>query len=96
MAAYILVDIEVKDPEEYAKYGALAPAIVAQYGGTYLARGGKVETLEGDWRPKRFVILEFPTMEQAKAWWSSSEYSEPQKMRQASTNSKMIGVEGVG
>jgi uncharacterized protein (DUF1330 family) len=95
LAAYVIVDIEVKDPAGYAQYRELAPAIVAQYGGKYLARGGKVETLEGDWNPNRFVILEFPSLAQAKAWWSSEEYSSPKQLRYATTNSKMIVVEGV-
>lgn len=74
MAAYVIVDIQVTDPAGYAEYVQLAPPIVVAYGGRYLVRGGALETLEGDWAPQRLVILEFPSVAQAKAWWDSLEY----------------------
>lgn len=95
MTAYVLVDIEVTDPAVYEEYKKLAPPTVALYGGKYIARGGKAETLEGNWTPKRLVILEFPNSEQAKAWLNSSEYREARKMRHASAKSQMIVIEGV-
>jgi len=95
MPAYILVDIDVTDPVVYEEYKKLAPATVTHYGGKYIARGSKTETLEGDWTPKRLVILEFPNSEQAKAWLNSPEYSEARKMRHASARSQMIVIEGV-
>lgn len=95
MTAYVLVDIEVTDPVKYEEYKKLAPPTIAQYGGKYIARGGKTETLEGDWTPKRLVILEFPNSEKAKTWLNSPEYREPRKMRQASAESHMILIEGV-
>ncbi len=95
MSAYIIVDIEIQDPEIYARYSAVVSATVEQYGGKYLVIGGKPEALEGDWLPKRIVVLEFPSAEQAKKWWSSEEYREPKALRLASTRSKMIVVEGV-
>jgi len=95
MPAYVLVDIEVIDPNLYEEYKKLAPSTVTQYGGKYVARGGKTETLEGDWTPKRLVILEFPNSEQAKAWLNSPEYREARKMRHASAKSHMIVIEGV-
>jgi uncharacterized protein (DUF1330 family) len=95
MTAYVIVDIEVTDPAGYEEYKKLAPPIVAMYGGKYVARGGRTETLEGDWSPSRLVILEFESLEQAKKWVNSEEYREPRKMRLNTTNSKMIVIEGV-
>jgi len=93
--AYVVLDIEVKDAETYARYRELGPPAVASYGGRYLVRGGNVETLEGAWLPSRFVILEFPTMEAARAWWASPEYAAAKALRHASTRTEMILVEGV-
>lgn len=95
MAAYVIVEIEVTDPEGYAAYRELAPPIVAQYGGKYLARGGAIDVLEGDWNPQRLVILEFPSAEQARAWWNAPEYAEPRAMRQRTTRSKLLVLEGL-
>ena len=95
MSAYVILDVEVKDTETYARYRELGPPAVAAYGGRYLVRGGVVESLEGSWLPSRFVILEFPTLEAARAWWASSEYAAAKALRQASTRTEMILVEGV-
>jgi uncharacterized protein (DUF1330 family) len=94
MAAYVIVEIDIHDPESYPRYMALVPASIAAYGGRYLARGGKVDTLEGDWTPPRIVILEFPSTERAHAWWSAPEYAHVKALRQTSARSKMIVVEG--
>lgn len=96
MAAYVIVEIEVTDPELYETYKTQAPAAVAAYGGMYIARGGRTQVLEGDWSPKRLVILEFETFEQAVAWWNSPEYSAIKGIRQQATVSKMVALEGVG
>ncbi len=95
MSAFVIVDVEVTDLVVYGEYGKLAPAIVAQYGGKYLARGGKSETLEGTWTPKRLVILEFESADRAKEWLNSPEYTPVKKMRHQSTHSNMVVVEGV-
>jgi uncharacterized protein (DUF1330 family) len=95
MTAYVIVDIHVTDPDRYEEYKKLAPPIVEMYGGKYIARGGKTETLEGDWSPTRLVILQFDNVEQAKKWHDSVEYSVPRKMRQESTISKMVVIDGV-
>jgi uncharacterized protein (DUF1330 family) len=76
MTAYVIVDIDVHDPVGYDEYKKLAPAAVELYGGKYIARGGKTETLEGDWTPSRLVILQFDNSEQAKKWLNSDEYHE--------------------
>jgi uncharacterized protein (DUF1330 family) len=94
MAAYVIVDIGVTDPDVYAEYKKVAPVSIARYGGKYVARGGKAESLEGDWAPRRVVVLEFPSYERAKAWWASEEYAEPKRMRQRSSHANMIVVDG--
>jgi uncharacterized protein (DUF1330 family) len=95
MAAYIIVEIDVTDPAVYESYRQQAGATVQSQGGKYIVRGGPVETLEGDWRPKRIVVLEFESVEQARAWWECEEYREPKKLRQKSAITRMILVEGV-
>lgn len=95
MPAFVVVEVEVLDPQRYETYKQLAPPSITQYGGRYIARGGKVETLEGDWAPQRFVILEFPSLDRAKEWWSSKEYADARALRQATARSKMLVVEGL-
>jgi uncharacterized protein (DUF1330 family) len=94
MPAYIIVDIEITNPAGYEEYKKLAGATVDKYGGEYIVRGGQPENLEGDWKPKRIVILRFPDRERAKAWLNCAEYAEPRKMRHATANSRMIVVDG--
>jgi uncharacterized protein (DUF1330 family) len=95
MSAYVVVEIEVSDAERYETYKQLAPPAIAAYGGRYLVRGGGVEALEGDWSPKRLVVLEFPSAERARAWWSSAEYEQAKSLRQACAHTQMILVEGI-
>jgi uncharacterized protein (DUF1330 family) len=95
MSAYVIVEIEVVDPVGYEEYKKQAGATVHKYGGKYIVRGGKAEVLEGDWNPKRIVILEFDSMERAKEWLNCEEYREPRKMRHRTAKTKMILVEGV-
>ncbi len=95
MPAYVLVDITVKDAETYERYKQLAPPTIAAYGGRYLVRGGATETLEGTWTPTRLAVLEFPTVERAREWWNSPEYAPAKAMRQASTQTDMLLVEGL-
>lgn len=95
MPAYICVQVDIHDPESYKRYIQLAPPSIAQYGGKYLVRGGAKETLEGTWMPSRFVILEFPTMDRARAWWNSPEYAEAKAIRHAAASSEMLLLEGL-
>ena len=95
MAAYIVVQVDIKDPVRYADYRNMVPGSLAKYGGRFVVRGGQTDTLEGDWAPKRFVIVEFPSVEQAKAWWASPEYAEAKALRQATAETQMIVAEGV-
>ncbi len=94
MAAYVIVDIEVDDPVRYEDYKKSAEATVHAFGGKYLVRGGKVETLEGEWPCARFVVLEFPRAERAREWWASEAYRPAKELRQAAARTKMILVEG--
>jgi uncharacterized protein (DUF1330 family) len=95
MAAYVIVDIEITDPAGYEEYKRLAAPTVAAYGGKYIVRGGVVETLEGDWSPKRLVVLEFESAARARQWLSSPEYSAARQLRHKYARSRMIVVEGV-
>ena len=94
MTAYVIVDIEVTDPEGYKEYIKLAPEAVKLYGGNYIVRGGPNETLEGDWQAKRLVMLEFPSVEQAKSWLNSSEYAPARALRHQYARTNMVVVEG--
>jgi uncharacterized protein (DUF1330 family) len=95
MPAFVAVQVEIHDPATYARYKEMAPPSIIAYGGRYIARGGTVETLEGAWKPSRFVLLEFPSMERARAWWHSPEYAEAKALRHATASSEMILVEGL-
>ena len=95
MPAFVIVDIEITDPEQYERYKALAPATVAAWGGRYVARGGATLSLEGGWESQRLVILEFDSLEQARAWHDSPDYRAARTLRQSATRSRMIAVEGV-
>ena len=95
MPSYIIVEIEILDRVGYEEYKKLAGATVEKYGGKYIVRGGKTEVLEGDWQPKRIVVLEFESAQRAKDWLNSEEYREPRKMRHRTARTNMILVEGM-
>lgn len=95
MPAYVIVEIEVLDPVVYEEYKALAPASIAAHGGRYIARGGRTELLEGDVAPRRVVILEFESVERAKAWLVSAEYREARALRHRAARTRMIVIEGL-
>lgn len=94
MAAYVIAEIDVTDPKGYEEYRKLGPPTIAAYGGRFVVRGGKVEVLEGDWVPKRLVVLEFESVERAKQWWSSKEYSAAKQVKNKTAIANMIIVEG--
>jgi uncharacterized protein (DUF1330 family) len=94
MAAYVIGDIEVTDATVYEDYRRQVAATVEKYGGRFAVRGGKVEPLEGGWTPKRAVLLEFPSFEQALKWYRSPEYAPLIKLRQKASRGKLILVEG--
>ena len=95
MSAYVIVEIDIVDPTGYEEYKQLASATVEKYGGKYIVRGGAVETLEGDWKPKRIVVLQFGSMQRAKDWLDCEEYREPSEIRHRTAKTKMILVEGM-
>ena len=95
MPAYIVVDIAVTDPTRYEDYKAAAPAVIAAHGGRYLTRGGAVEVLEGDLAPSRVVVLEFPDMAAARAFWTSPEYGAACRIREESATATAILLEGL-
>lgn len=94
MSAYVIVEIEVHDPERYEDYKNLAAATVQAYDGRYVARGGRAALLEGEVAPRRVVVLEFPTYERAVQWWNSPEYAPAKALRQETATSRMVVVEG--
>jgi uncharacterized protein (DUF1330 family) len=94
MAGYIIVDVQITNPEAYERYKSAVPATLAAYGGKFLVRGGHAEILEGNWEPNRIVVVEFESVEKAKAWWGSQEYAAPKQLRQSASVTKMIVVEG--
>lgn len=96
MPAYIIVEMKITDPDRYRDYTAAAPATVAAAGGEYIVRGGRHETLEGDWQPARVAVLKFPTYEQAKAWYDGEAYRAARSRRAGTTEYfNMIVVDGV-
>lgn len=95
MPAYVVVNVEVLDPVRYERYKQMAPPSIAAYGGRYIARGGAVEVREGDWQPRRLVILEFPDVTRARAWWASPEYAEAKALRNGCARSELIILEGL-
>jgi uncharacterized protein (DUF1330 family) len=96
MAAYILVNVKVTDPERYSTYRQLAQDAIALHGGRYLARGGETAVLEGDWAPDRVVVLEFPTLEAAKVFYDSPEYRAARAARGGAATMSMVAVAGAG
>ncbi len=94
--AYLIVESQVTDPEAFKAYMAAAPLAVKQFAGEYLARGGRMQVLEGDWNPPRLTVLRFPDFEQAKAMYASPAYTAARAMRQgAAAMFNMVVVEGL-
>ncbi len=90
-----MVNVRVTDPARYEEYRAEAPATIERYGGRYLARGGAVEVLEGDWDPQRLVVLEFESMERFREWYDSPEYAPLRRLRGEATATQFAVVEGL-
>ena len=95
MAAYMLVDNRVTDQEDFNEYIEKIPQVVAAYGGRFLARGGAIQVVEGDNTPERIVVIEFDSLEQANAYANSPEYAELSVIRNRSTKTSTIIVDGV-
>ncbi len=93
MPAFLIADIDVKDPDIYANYRTANPDIVNKFGGRYVALGGDIKVLEGDWQPHRTVIIEFPDMDAIAAFYDSPEYTELRKIRWQSADSRLVAIE---
>ena len=94
MSAYVIGNIEVTDPERYVTYVKGVGASLDAYGGRFLVRGGEVEKLEGSIDPKRVVVIEFPSLERAKAWWDSDEYRELKALRRSASVGSLMLAQG--
>jgi uncharacterized protein (DUF1330 family) len=94
MAVYAVVNVRVTDPDRYSEYRDKAPDAIARYGGKYLARGGTVEVLEGEWNPQRLVVLEFESMERFREWYDSPEYAPLKQLRSEASDTEFVVVEG--
>ncbi|HEX9451472.1 MAG TPA: DUF1330 domain-containing protein [Burkholderiales bacterium] len=95
MPAYLISQIEIHDPQGYEEYRKLVGASLAKYGGKFVARGGRIDVLEGDWKPKRVVICEFESLEHARQWYESPEYRPAMDIRQKTSDAKIIVVDGL-
>ena len=95
MTAYVIVETDITDPEGYERYKAAAPEAIAAAGGRYLARGGELDVLEGDWRPSRLVILEFEDLAAARRWYDSGRYRQARALREGAARICMVAVQGV-
>jgi uncharacterized protein (DUF1330 family) len=94
MAAYVIADVDVTDPARFEEYRRQVSPTIEKYGGRYLVRGGATEKVEGNREPRRLVIIEFDSMERARQWYHSPEYSGPIKLRHQSARTNLIFVEG--
>jgi uncharacterized protein (DUF1330 family) len=95
MPAYLIVETDITDPEQYEQYKAASPGAVAAGGGRFLVRGGELAVLEGDWTPKRLVMIEFEDLDAAKRFYESSAYQEAMKLREGAAHLRMVAVQGV-
>ena len=95
MPAYVIVETDIHDPDQYERYKQAAPGAVAAGGGRFLARGGELAVLEGDWQPTRLVVLEFEDLDAAKRFYSSPGYEEARALREGAANLNMVAVQGV-
>jgi uncharacterized protein (DUF1330 family) len=95
MPAYIIADVQIHDPKGYEEYRKLVGPALQKYGAKFVARGGKVDVLEGKWNPSRLVILEFDSAEKARQFYHSDEYRPAKAVRQKTSTANFIVVEGV-
>jgi uncharacterized protein (DUF1330 family) len=95
VAAYVIVDVDVNDPDRYAEYSKPVHESIAKHGGRFLVRGGHCEALEGEWRPRRLVVIEFPSMDAALEWYHSDDYQELAKIRWSASTANFLVAEGV-
>jgi uncharacterized protein (DUF1330 family) len=94
MAAYVIADVDVTDPERYKDYSAHTSESIAKHGGRWVARGGATHVLEGDWEPGRIVVIEFPSVDAAREWFDSDGYQELAAIRREASTARILVVEG--
>jgi uncharacterized protein (DUF1330 family) len=95
MAAYLIADIDVTDAQTYERYKNGVGETIAAFGGRYVARGGATVVLEGDWTPKRLVIVEFPSMARLHEWYESPKYRPFLELRKRASVSRLVALEGL-
>jgi uncharacterized protein (DUF1330 family) len=95
MPAYVIVETDIHDPDQYERYRAASPGAVHAGGGRFVVRGGELAVLEGDWSPSRLVVLEFPDLEAAKRWYDSPDYEEAKRLREGAATLRMVAVQGL-
>ncbi len=95
MPAYVIVNTRVSDPTRIQTYRDLAEQSIKQFGGTYLVRGGQLSVLEGTYHPERMVLVEFPTLDRARAWYASEAYAEAKQARAGIAEFEMVLVDGL-
>jgi uncharacterized protein (DUF1330 family) len=95
MPAYLIVETDITDPGQYEQYKAASPGAIAAHGGRFVVRGGETAVLEGDWNPKRLVVVEFDDLEAAKRFYDSPEYQAAMKLREGAAKLNMVAVEGI-
>ena len=95
MPAYVIARVEVPDWDKYNEYLKVGPGTIAQYGGRFIARGGELAALEGPEETRRMIILEFPSLAKAKAWYNSKEYQDAKKLRAGASIGSLIAIDGV-
>jgi uncharacterized protein (DUF1330 family) len=95
MPAYLIANVDVIDTETFKDYLKATPAIIKKYGGKFLVRGGDFEICEGNWNPKRVVLVEFESMQKAKQFYNSPEYKAIIDLRQSSAYTEWVFVDGL-
>ena len=95
MTAYVISDVDPRDPALVAEYRTLAEATITRYGGRYIVRSNTVDAVEGGWTPTHIVVVEFPSLDRAREWYRSPEYAEAMKVRLRALNRRLIFVDGV-
>ena len=95
MSTYLIAEVNLKKPKAYSEYLSKVPKIISKYDGEYLVRGGKISYHEGDWNPKRIVMVKFPNREKALAFYNSKEYKKFKNIRKKVADSNLIFVDGI-